>query len=209
MESNKLDFGGLFSGKTPEPPRNAPETPPERFSEKKSYPIRPIEKSAYRGAESQRAAARRSDGEKTEQKAKKQVQTQADADRAELFAIRKHYQENTLKSEQLRNSIMKGIYDGQPITDLFLQAIKAISIMNDCEEFYNIVSESVKAIYGLGLREPAALAAELADVTGRLEHLQEAYLWAENDEKRRIMRAIKAHEKRIAMINSLLCSGKA
>ena len=67
-----------------------------------------------------------------------------------------------------------------------------------------LFEETVKAVYGLGFRENTALTVELAAVEERLDNLQEAYLWAENDEKRRIKKAIEAHQNRVTQINKMM-----
>lgn len=194
MEKNKLDFSGLFSGKPPETQKNAPETPSERFLDKGNDFTLPKEKAKNERVEGTKKLLIQYEQAKTDRK-----------NRADAYL---QYHQNALKSAELQTAIIKGLNKGQDLTTLFLQAVQAISVMTDCADFYRIVAETVKTVYGLGLRKENALAAELADVEERLDNLQEAYLWAEGDEQKRIGRAIEAHRSRIKKITELMNSGK-
>lgn len=194
MEKNKLNFSGLFSGKPPETQKNATETPSERFLDKGNDFTLPKEKAENERVEGTKKLLIQYEQAKTDRK-----------NRADAYL---QYHQNALKSAELQTAIIKGLNEGQDLTTLFLQAVQAISVMTDCADFYRIVAETVKTVYGLGLRKENALAAELADVEERLDNLQEAYLWAEGDEQKRIGRAIEAHRSRIKKITELMNSGK-
>ena len=190
MEKNRLDFSGLFSDKPPEIKKSPPETPSERFFSKGNDFTLPEEKTENGHVEGTK---------------KLLIQyEQAKADRKSRADAYLKYHQNALKSAELQTAIIKGLNEGQDLTTLFLQAVQAISVMTDCADFYRIVAETVKTVYGLGFKENTALSVELADVEERLDNLQEAYLWAESDEKRRIKKAIEAHQNRVAQINKMI-----
>lgn len=218
MENNKIDFSELFSDKapnTPEMPKIPEKTPSERFLDKGNGFTLPKETLENRRVEGIKTLMSKYERLKAEHEAllreyeKLSTEYEEAATNKEIYtAICANHHQNALKSAELQTAIIKGLNEGQNLTTLFLQAVQAISVMTDCTDFSRIVEETVKAVYGLGLNEKAALAVELADVEKRLERLNAAYGRAEGDEKERINRAITAHQNRISYINNLRSSGK-
>lgn len=106
---------------------------------------------------------------------------------------------------------------GESVYNLFLKAVKAISLMTSNSLFYSQIEADTRAIYGEGLQEQAPLQCELAEVQKRLARLREAQTEElEHDSRERIGRAIQAHEAKIAQLqgkinraNNSICSGLA
>ncbi|MCM1277242.1 MAG: hypothetical protein NC299_18105, partial [Lachnospiraceae bacterium] len=73
------------------------------------------------------------------------------------------YQENILKSDDLQCEINRGLKSGESIYNLFLKAVKAVSLMTNNPAFYDVAKKDLLAIYGIGLGEPQALQLELND----------------------------------------------
>ena len=136
------------------------------------------------------------------------LQRQADAKKQDIdrsLAIYREYQQNIKTSSQLQTEILKGATAGESIFVLFLKAAKAISLMTSNKVFYNQLEGDIRAIYGQGLLEPLPLQIELQETQERLERLKEALSRKiEPDNKDRIQRAIKAHEAKIADIESFI-----
>lgn len=119
--------------------------------------------------------------------------------------VYKQYQSNILKSSQLQTAILKGIEAGEDVYNLFLKAIKAISLMVNDELFYKQVETDLKAIYGIGLINKMPLKEELKQTMDRLKKLQQAGSKELNgDVKERILKAIATHKQRIAIIENKL-----
>lgn len=119
--------------------------------------------------------------------------------------VYKQYQSNILKSSQLQTAILKGIEAGEDVYNLFLKAIKAISLMVNDELFYKQVETDLKAIYGIGLINKIPLKEELKQTMDRLKKLQQAGSKELNgDVKERILKAIAIHKQRIAIIENKL-----
>ena len=120
------------------------------------------------------------------------------------------YQDNIKLSGELQTAILKGIKSGADITDLFLKACKAISLMTSNSVFYTQAEADLKAIYGIGLKQPGAIQKELDEVRQRLTMLTRPELQQEpEDSRNRINRAIKAHQDRENQLIELLKAGKA
>lgn len=102
---------------------------------------------------------------------------------------------------QLQTEILKGVKAGESVYNLFLKAVKAISLMTSNSLFYSQIEADTRAIYGEGLQEQAPLQCELAEVQKRLARLKEAQAEElEHDSRERIGRAIQAHEAKIAQL---------
>ena len=135
---------------------------------------------------------------------------QREADRKEQdidrsLAICREYQQNIKTSSQLQTEILKGARAGEDIYSLFLKAVKAISIMTSNTVFYSQIEGDIKAIYGQGLLDPLPLQIELQEIQERLARLREAeQRELDGDSKDRIKRAIKAHEAKIADLETLI-----
>jgi len=185
-----LDFNGLFE----KPATNAPETPVEPRTEEKSI-IRPLEEKP------DTAEIQPTNGLLL--KAKEQT-----AEKQRTIDIYKKYQANEIKSAELQAAILKGLNAGEDITALFLKAAKAISAMTDNDIFYKEAEERITAIYGAGLQQHIPLAIELEAVEQRLFYLEEAALWNEGGELRRIQNAIIAHRDRAQRLRELIAKSE-
>ena len=136
------------------------------------------------------------------------LQRQADAKKQNIdrsLAICREYQQNIKTSSQLQTEILKGAKSGENIYSLLLKACKAISLMTSNSVFYSQIEGDIKAIYGQGLLDPLPLQIELQETQERLQRLREALnREIEADAKDRIQRALKAHEAKIADLESLI-----
>lgn len=136
------------------------------------------------------------------------LQRQADAKKQDIdrsLAICREYQQNIKTSSQLQTEILKGAKAGESIYSLFLKACKAISLMTSNTVFYSQLEGDIRAIYGQGLLDPLPLQIELQETQERLTRLREALnREIEPDAKERIQRAVKAHEAKIADLESLI-----
>lgn len=134
------------------------------------------------------------------------LQGMADDKKREIdraLAICREYQQNTMNSSQLQAEILKGARTGEDIYSLFLKAVKAISLMTSNTLFYNQLEGDVRAIYGVGLEEPAPLQMELEQVQERYTKLQNALEAETNgDSRERLRRAVTAHAKRISELEA-------
>lgn len=122
----------------------------------------------------------------------------------ETARIYEEYQQNIRLSGQLQTDVLNGVRTGENIYSLFLKACKAISFMTCNTVFYSQIEDSIEDIYGQGLLEPLPLSMELQKTQERLTRLRKALDKGEiePDAKERIQRAIKAHEARIADLES-------
>lgn len=136
------------------------------------------------------------------------LQRQADAKKQDIdrsLAICREYQQNIKTSSQLQTEILKGAKAGESVYSLLLKACKAISLMTSNSVFYSQIEGDIRAIYGQGLLDPLPLQIELQETQERLQRLREALnREIEADAKDRIQRAIKAHEAKIADLESLI-----
>ena len=136
------------------------------------------------------------------------LQGQADTNKEEkerALAVYREYQKNIILSGQLQTDILKGAKRGEDIYSLFLKAVKAISLMTSNTVFYSQIERDIKVIYGQGLLDPLPLQIDLQETQERLTRLREALnREIEPDAKDRIQRAVKAHEAKIADLESLI-----
>ena len=190
-----LDFAGLFCSDTGE--KQAPEKPVEPLKGDREYknltePEKPV-KRLVEGLESQQA---------------KQLHLEAvreQEERKRTLEIYREYQQNIKTSSQLQTEILKGARAGEDIYSLFLKAVKAISLMTSNSLFYSQLEGDIRAIYGQDLLDPLPLQIELQQTQERLTRLREAeQRELDGDSKERIKRAVKAHEAKIADLESLI-----
>ena len=189
-----LDFAGLFGDSVEQ--KRPSKTPSETISEGGQYktiktitePENPVE-TPPEGLERQQAKG-----------LYLQAQREA-AEKQRTLDIFREYQENIKRSGQLQTEILKGVKAGESVYNLFLKAVKAISLMTSNSLFYSQIEADTRAIYGEGLQEQAPLQCELAEVQKRLTRLREAQAEElEHDSRERIGRAIQAHEAKIAQL---------
>ena len=82
------------------------------------------------------------------------------------------------------------------------QAMKAISFMTGDEFTYQNTAELLQSVYGFGLHEPEAEAMTAKNIRKRLEKLNHSLETAiDSTDKAHIQNAIKAHEKKLALLN--------
>lgn len=187
-----LDFAGLFGDSVEQ--KRPSKTPSETILEGGQYktitePEKPVE-TPSEGLERQQAKG-----------LYLQAQREA-AEKQRTLDIFREYQENIKRSGQLQTEILKGVKAGESVYNLFLKAVKAISLMTSNSLFYSQIEADTRAIYGEGLQEEQApLQCELAEVQKRLTRLREAQAEElEHDSRERISRAIQAHEAKIAQL---------
>ena len=136
------------------------------------------------------------------------LQREADRKKQDIdrsLAICREYQQNIKTSSQLQTEILKGAKAGESVYSLLLKACKAISLMTSNSVFYSQLEGDIRAIYGQGLLDPLPLQIELQETQERLTRLREALnREIEPDAKDRIQRAVKAHEAKIADLESLI-----
>jgi len=136
------------------------------------------------------------------------LQRQADTKKMDIdrsLAICKEYQQNIKTSSHLQTEILKGAKAGESVYSLLLKACKAISLMTSNSVLYSQLEGDIRAIYGQGLLDPLPLQIELQETQERLTRLREALnREIEPDAKERIQRAVKAHEAKIADLESLI-----
>ena len=135
------------------------------------------------------------------------LQRKADQNKAEIdrnLEVYKTYQENIKKSSQLQTDILKGLKAGEDVYSLFLKAAKAISLMTSNSLFYSQAEADLIAIYGRGLQEKPPLQMELQEAQKRLQRLLEAEQGEQPpDSRERIHRAVEAHRKTIAELETM------
>lgn len=142
-----LDFAGLFGDSVEQ--KRPSKTPLETILEGGQYktitePKKPAE-APPEGLEGQQA---------------KGLYLQAKREAAEkqrTLDIFREYQENIKRSGQLQTEILKGVKAGENVYNLFLKAVKAISLMTSNSLFYSQIEADTRAIYGEGLQEQAPL----------------------------------------------------
>lgn len=184
-----LDFTGLFSESPPEAPESHVE------------PLLGAEWTGDREA-AQKPVEGQINGLETQQAVGLYLKTQREREAEQRsLEVYKTYQENIKTSSQLQTDILKGVKAGESVYNLFLKAVKAVSLMTSNSLFYSQIEADTRAIYGEGLQEQAPLQCELAEVQKRLTRLKEAQAEElEHDSRERIGRAIQAHEAKIAQL---------
>jgi len=119
-----------------------------------------------------------------------------------------HYCRNRNNDIEIRVEFDTGYQVCFDMNNLFLKAVKAISLMTSNTVFYSQLEGDIRAIYGQGLLEPLPLQIELQQVQERLKRLREAEeRELEADSRERIKRAVTAHENRIAELEALIAKG--
>lgn len=189
-----LDFSGIFAEGPIE--KQAPERPVEPFLgaggiESIAEPQKPVEVHTE-GLEGQQAKKLFLDTQRERE------------DHRRSLEVYKTYQENIKTSSQLQTDILKGLKAGEDVYSLFLKAVKAIALMTSNSLFYSQAEADLIAIYGRGLQEKPPLQRELQEAQKRLQRLLEAEQREQPpDSKERIHRAIEAHRKTIAELETM------
>lgn len=190
-----LDFAGLFA---PEKGAdNAEKSPVETILEGEQYKTitehkNPVE-TPPEGLEGQQAKG-----------LYLQAQREA-AEKQRTLDIFREYQENTKWSGQLQTEILKGVKAGESVYNLFLKAVKAISLMTSNSLFYSQIEADIEAIYGRGLQHKPPLQKVLQEAQERLQRLLDAeQREPEGNSKERIKAAIKAHRAEIERLKDMI-----
>ena len=117
--------------------------------------------------------------------------------------VLKEYQTNKRLTNGLVTEITKGVQQGTDIYDLFLKAVEALAYATNDTALYERTRNNLKAIYGIGLKEPRALELEKEDTQKRLERLLQALNNADRVEhKERLKNAITAHQKHLETLQA-------
>lgn len=150
------------------------------------------------GAEEPAAAQTRGPDPYTWRGAMRRLENEQSALEAARREIRR-YQRSTRSAGTLQSDILKSIKAGEEPLDILLKALRCISLLTGDGVTYTQGKEDILAIYGHGLRHPAALKEELEEAQQRLAMLTRPDLKGHTpDAQRRIERAIEAHKELIA-----------
>lgn len=128
---------------------------------------------------------------------KLQIEEQARQLRAEYI---KQQGENTINSSSIKVEILNGITEGKEVGELFLMAVECIATLTNDKGFREMCESKIKTLYPIyGNQEFSNL--KKSDHENRLKALKKAYAMQSNeDEKRRIMFAIKSAEEMLKNI---------
>ena len=117
--------------------------------------------------------------------------------------VLKEYQTNKRLTNGLVSEITKGVQQGTDICDLFLKAVEALAYATNDTALYERTRDNLKAIYGVGLREPRALEIEKQETQKRLKRLIESLEEASDiSDQLRLKRAIQAHQKHLKTLQA-------
>lgn len=117
--------------------------------------------------------------------------------------VLKEYQKNKRLTTELVAEINHGLQQGADIYDLFLKAVEALAYATNDKELHKRTRDNLKAIYGIGLKEPRALELEKEDTQKRLERLLQALNNADRvEDKERLKKAITAHKKHLKALQA-------
>lgn len=117
--------------------------------------------------------------------------------------VLKEYQKNKRLTTELVTEITKGVQQGADIYDLFLKAVEALAYATNDKALHKRIRDNLKAIYGIGLKEPRALELEKEDTQKRLERLLQALNNTDRvEDKERLKKAITAHQKHLKALQA-------
>ena len=117
--------------------------------------------------------------------------------------VLKEYQTNKRLTNGLVTEITKGVKQGTDIYDLFLKAVEALAYATNDTALYERTRNNLKAIYGIGLKEPRTLELEKEDTQKRLERLIKSLEEASDiSDQLRLKRAIQAHQKHLKTLQA-------
>ena len=117
--------------------------------------------------------------------------------------VLKEYQTNKRLTNGLVSEITKGVQQGTDICDLFLKAVEALAYATNDTALYERTRNNLKAIYGIGLKEPRTLELEKEDTQKRLERLIKSLEEASDiSDQLRLKRAIQAHQKHLKTLQA-------
>ena len=117
--------------------------------------------------------------------------------------VLKEYQKNKRLTTSIVAEINHGLQQGLDIYDLFLKAVEALAYATNDTALYERIRNNLKAIYGIGLKEPRTLELEKEDTQKRLERLLQALNNADRvEDKERLKNAITAHQKHLKTLQA-------
>lgn len=213
-----LDFSNLFGAQRTEQAENKPEAPVKEDFAPLPLPTRPkVENAPERRTGEKRA--HKSDGKsaksrKTSKTTTEEAKIEAAEEQAAAFLEapeipkvdpEKEYLKARLQCSQQQAAILKQLRAGESIYSLFLQAMKALSLLTGEEITYTVAEKELKAVYGYGLEAPDVLQTLLSEAGERLKKLEAAEQAEKDkttDEYKRICGAIAAHKQRIAELEA-------
>lgn len=180
----ELDFSKLDSLRSPQKPASEPK------EVKHSKPLKTAKKPAEGKIEPRTQALQRKADNR-----QKQLEDSA--------RILKEYQNNKRLTNELVAEITKGLQQGADIYDLFLKAVEALAYATNDKALHKRIRDNLKAIYGIGLKEPRALELEKEDTQKRLERLLQALNNTDRvEDKERLKKAITAHQKHLKALQA-------
>lgn len=198
-----LDFSNLFGAQRTEQAENKPEAPVKEDFAPLPLPTRP---------KAENAPERRTEREKSKAKGKADAFFLEAPEEPPKVDPEKEYLKARLQCSQLQAEILKQLRAGEDIYSLFLQAMKAISLLTGEDITYTVAEKELKAVYGYGLERPPVLQTLLGEAEARLNKLRAAEqeeINKDTDDYKRILGAIAAHERRTAYLRAKLGSGKS
>lgn len=125
-------------------------------------------------------------------------QEQQEQAKQQAFEVYKKHQENIRKTEGISIDILKGLQRGESLAPLFLKAVKAYTLCTGNTAEYDIISETLKTVYGKALHDTGAVDFTADAIRDRLKRLQTAYERTTNtDEKSRLEKSIREHKREL------------
>lgn len=117
--------------------------------------------------------------------------------------VLKEYQKNKRLTTSIVAEINHGLQQGLDIYDLFLKAVEALALVTNDTALHKRTRDNLKAIYGVGLREPRALEIEKQETQKRLKRLIKSLEEASDiSDQLRLKRAIQAHQKHLKTLQA-------
>ncbi|MCM1357606.1 MAG: hypothetical protein NC205_03360 [Prevotella sp.] len=120
---------------------------------------------------------------------------------AQAVEVYKEHQENIRKVGQLNTEILKGIHNGENLANLFLKAVKAMTLCTGNKAEYDIIESTLLSVYGAGLHEKEVVSISIDAVQNRLDRLKKALTEVtDRNEQSRIEQAIQVHQKQLEQL---------
>ena len=177
-----LDFSGVFG--------TSPQKPSERGTQQEPIIT---------------ATAPKKRTEDKRAREQKIIQLLAEEEQQKKRTPAQQYQENIRRSGTLQSDILKGLAEGEDIHSLFLKAVEAVALMTNNNQLLQQAESDIVTVYGVGQGQAQPLRQELEAVEKRLFNLEESLLWwTDQDEQRRIQRAIDAHRRKAEKLRELI-----
>ena len=128
-------------------------------------------------------------------------QQEAGNAKQQAFEVYTRYQDNIGRTEQLSVEILKGLQCGEPLAELFLKAVKALSLCTSNKADYDIIEDTLLTVYGTAFHEREVTEILSGQIRKRLELLETALQSAKDESERiRLRQAIQAHRDRLDIL---------